>query len=132
MNSKKIINNKSTIIIKSVIIGVLATVAVMLLLSAVMLFFDISNSFSAPFATVSVAVGSFLAAFYASRKAESRGYLVGLTVGVVAFLAVMLISLAVSKDSVGLNTLFHFIIIVVSSLIGGILGINVGNNKKYI
>ena len=125
-------NIKYAVIIKSVIIGLVFTFLVMLLLSALMLWFNIGENFSAAFATLSVGVGSFAAAFYAARKIGSRGYLTGLIVGVTTFLLVLLLSLMVSKESLTFNTLFHLIIIVISSLVGGILGINFKRDKKYI
>ena len=125
-------NKKSAIIIKSVIIGLVFTFAVMLLFSAIMFWFNIGENFAAAFATLSVATGSFAAAFYAARKISSRGYLVGIMVGVITFLLVLVLSLAVSKSSITFNTVFHLIIILISSLIGGILGINLKKDKKFI
>ena len=129
----KIGKTKTSFIILSVAIGIGVTFLIMLLLSVIMLMFNINDSFSAPFATVSLAVGSFASAFYSARKVGSRGYLVGLIVGVISFLVVMLISLLVSKDSISVNTLFHLVIVMISSLIGGIFGVNtLVKSRKYI
>lgn len=125
-------SKRGKLILVSTIIGVAVTLVMMLLLSAVMLFLEADSSLAVPFATVSVAAGAFAAAFYAARKIGSRGYLTGLICGIATFLIVMLLSLMISKDSIGYNTLFHFIIIVISSLIGGILGINFRRDRKYI
>lgn len=132
MSNKNIRNFNGAIILKAVIIGVVLTLGVMLALSAVMLIFDVSSSLAVPFATVSVAVGSFGAAFYSARKIGSRGYLIGLICGFITFAVVFLLSLAMSMGGITQNTLFHLIIILISSLIGGILGINFKTDKKYI
>jgi len=124
--------NKSKLIITGTIIGIVVTLLIMLLLSFVVLMFDLNDGFSAPFATLSLAIGTFAAAFYTARNIGSRGYLVGLTVGVISFLVVLLISLFVSKQSIGANTVFHLVIIIISSLIGGILGVNFKRDKKYL
>lgn len=128
----QIAQNKTGLIVKGTIMGIAVTLAAMLLLSFVVLVFDLDDGFSAPFATLSLALGTFAAAFYSARSVGSRGYLVGLTVGIISFLIVLLISLFVSKQSIGANTVFHLIIIVISSLIGGILGVNFKNDKKYL
>jgi len=125
-------NKKGILVLTSVILGVVVTFLIMLILSALMLWLDLNGSLSVPFATISVAAGSLAAAFYAARKFGSKGYLIGPLVGVITFLVVTVISLIVSGGSLNSNTLFRFIIIVISSLIGGILGINLQRDKKYI
>lgn len=133
MNGKKTYKGKKSTAIKGTVIGVAVTFVTMLLLSAVMLIFNISENFAVPFATISVALGSFSAAFYTARKVGNKGYLIGIIVGLVSFAAVLLVSLLVSKQSIGVNTLFHLVIILISSMIGGILGINsLVKSKKYI
>lgn len=124
--------NKTGLIITGALIGISITVLAMLILSFIMLVFGLDDGLSAPFATLSLGLGAFSAAFYASRKVGSRGYLVGLIVGIISFLTVLLISLFVSKQSIGANTVFHLVIIVISSLIGGILGVNFKSSKKFI
>lgn len=128
----QIAQNKTGLIITGALIGVGITVLAMLMLSFIMLVFGLDDGFSAPFATLSLGLGAFSAAFYTARRVGSRGYLVGLIVGIISFLTVLLISLFVSKQSIGANTVFHLVIIVISSLIGGILGVNFKSSKKFI
>ena len=134
MNSYKngAANNKGILILTGAILGVVVTFLIMLSLSALTLWLNLNSSLSVPFATISVAVGSMAAAFYTARKFGSKGYLIGLLVGIITFLAVTVISLIVSGGALSTNTLFRFLIIVISSLIGGILGINLQRDKKYI
>jgi len=130
--SDKSTQKKGIIIFKGIIIGVVVTFIFMLLFSFLMLYAGLERSFAVPFATVSLGAGSFFAAFYAARKIKEKGYLIGLLTGLFVFITVVLISLLISKDSVTYNTLFHFIIIMLSSITGGILGVNFKNSKKYI
>lgn len=113
-------------------LGTVATLTVMLLLSAAMLVFDLSRSMALPFATLSVAFGAFSAAFFIARKAERKGYIIGLCVGASVFTLISVIAFAVSKEPITQNTLFHFVIVMLSSIAGGILGVNLHKNKKYI
>lgn len=123
---------KYTIYIKGIIIGLLATAFCIMLFALIMLLFETGMAFASPFATISVAAGAFLAALYTSRKIGDKGYLNGFAIGIVTFGIITLVSLIVSKDGLTLNTLFHFIIIVLSSIIGGITGVNWRKNRKYI
>ncbi|MDO4608775.1 MAG: TIGR04086 family membrane protein [Clostridia bacterium] len=115
-----------------VVLGVAVTLAVMLIFSAVLLFSGIDRSFAAPFATVSVAVGCFVAAFFTSKKIGDKGYIIGLMVGGITFAVITTLSLIFGENGLSVNTLFHFVIIMLSSLAGGIVGVNSKRSKKYI
>jgi putative membrane protein (TIGR04086 family) len=84
------------------------------------------------FATVSLAIGCLAASFFASKSVGQKGYLIGAVIGAVSFIAVTLIALMANKGVFTLNTLFRLIILMLSSFIGGVLGVNRNQNKKYI
>lgn len=126
------IKKKSGIFLKALLLGVAVTFITMLLFAALMLWCNIPQGYTTALATVSVAIGSFFAAFYSARKINSKGYKIGFIAGVITFLIVTLISLFMSDNGITYNTLFHFIIIIISSLIGGIWGVNFKRDKKYI
>ena len=114
------------------LIGIIVTVASMFIFSMIIYFLNLDRAFALPFSTVSVSLGAFFSAFFTAKKMKKRGYIAGLAVGILTFVIVTVISLIVSKNGFSLNTLFHFIIIILSSVIGGILGVNSALNKKYI
>lgn len=124
------INKKSAYLLGG-ILGVLVSVAAMLAFAAILLFFNLDRTYAAPFATISVAVGSFVASRITAKKIGDRGYLVGLIIGLTVFCVITALSLILGNN-LTINTLFHFVIIVLSSLVGGIMGVNADKNKKYI
>ncbi len=124
---KRLIN-----VLIGVLIGTAVTLLCMLAFSAITMFFDVDRGFLPFFATASIAVGGLTASMYAAKKIGDRGYLVGIIVGLAVFAVITLISLAVSDGGITYNTLFHLLIITLSSAIGGIIGVNIGKNKKYI
>lgn len=119
-------------IVKTVLFGVLTTALFILLFSVFMYLSQMGYEYATVFATVSLAAGTFISAFYAAKKIGEKGFLTGIIVGGITFLLVTVVSLIVDNGSVTSNTLFHFIIIMLSSLIGGIIGVNRAVNKKYI
>ena len=133
--SDEILNTRSsrlsTILIGAAL-GIAVTFVFLLIFSAAVYFLNLDRAYSAPLATLSLALGSFAAAYYVSKKIGHKGYLTGAIVGVISFAAVTIVSLIVTKNGFTSNTLFHFIIIVLASLIGGIFGVNKGKSKKYI
>ena len=129
--SKKDNVNKKSAYITGGIVGVLVSLVAMLVFSAALLFLNIDRAYAAPFATISIAIGSFVASRIAAKKIGDKGYVTGLIIGLVVFVLITVLSLVLG-NSISLNTLFHFIIILLSSIVGGIMGVNADKHKKYI
>lgn len=119
------------LIFKTAVIEIAVTAISMLIFAAVMFLAGLDKNLSPVLATVSAAIGTLIAAFFAAKKIGNRGYLIGIAVGGATFIIITLISLIVDGGSITFNTLFHFIIIMLSALIGGISGVN-KKGKKYI
>lgn len=129
---KKEAENKYSVFIKGFIIEALITAVGVLTFAVVMYFLEAGYEYSAVFATVSLAIGCFFGAFFAAKKLGQKGLLNGAIVGIITFATILVISLIVDKGAVTVNTLFHLIIFMLSSVIGGIVGVNKAHNKKYI
>lgn len=129
--SKKDTVNKKSAYLVGAILGVLGTLAAMLIFAAVLLFLNIDRAYATPFATISLAVGSFIASRYTAKKIGDKGYLIGIIIGAVLFVFITALSLIVG-NSLSLNTFFHFVIIMLSSIVGGIMGVNKDKHKKFI
>lgn len=124
--------SKLAIPIGAGILAILVTAAFMAIFAVVMYIAQIGSEYSPVLATVSLAAGTFAAAFYAARKIGKRGLFTGLITGGIIFILITLISLIVDKGGITYNTLFHFIIIMLSALIGGVMGVNKKANRNYI
>lgn len=118
--------------IKGFIIEIIAAAVFIFLFALIMCLSTAALKYAAVFATVAVAVGSFLGAFITARSVGNKGWLVGVIIGGITFIIISLISLIINRDGVTINTLFHFIIIMLASLIGGVVGVNKDNKHKYI
>ncbi len=110
------------------LIGAIVTAVFILIFALVMYLSGAAFKYAPVFATLSVAI----AAFFTAKMQGSKGLLVGAVIGGIAFILITLVSLIVNSGGITLNTLFHFIIIMLSSLIGGIIGVNKGKSHKYI
>ncbi len=119
-------------LLKVLIIEALTTVAVMFAFALVLYFLEGGFQFSPLFATISLGLGCFLSSLYAAGKIGQKGLLIGAIIGGVTFIIVTLVGLMGSKEIFTLNTLFRFIILMLLSFIGGVLGVNSKQNQKYI
>lgn len=129
--SKKDNVNKRSAYLLGALLGVLSALASMMIFAAALLLLDIDRAYAAPFATLSLAIGSFFASRKTSKIIGDKGYITGLIVGLTVFVMITLLSL-VMGNGFSINTLFHFIIVTLSSLVGGIMGVNGKKRKKYI
>lgn len=113
------------------IIGFFISLAFMLMFALIILIFNIDRAYTVPFSTISIAIGSFTASKITSKKIGNKGYLTGIIIGGIVFALLTILSL-VCGNSLSVNTLFRFIIIMLSSIVGGIMGVNTWKKKKYI
>ena len=121
---------KITAYIIAVLLGAAITFIFMLAFAAITVSADLSDSFIAPFASLSAATGGLASGFIASKILKSGGLLNGAVTGGILFLIVLIISLFADRGGLSLNTLFNFLIIMLSALLGGIWGIS--RKKKII
>ena len=84
------------------------------------------------FELVEIEEKSFYPAFSREKVEKNSNFSNGIIIGAICFITVTLIALIISKGGFTANTLFHLIIFLLSGIIGGIVGVNRKNNRKYI
>ena len=129
--AKKDTVNKKSAYIKGGILGVLVSFLVMLVFASLLLFLDIDRAYAVPFATISIAIGTIIASRYTAKKIGEKGYIIGIVIGLTVFVTITCVSLILG-NVLSINTLFHFVIILLASIVGGIMGVNSNKHKKLI
>ena len=120
------------LIIKAILVFLLSSVIAVFLFAIGMYFLEGGFQYSPLFATISVAVGCLLASLYLGIKKQKNGILIGLLVGGIVFIILTLITLLVNKGAVSVHILLRLIILILSSMIGAIIGVNRNSQQKYI
>ena len=69
------------------------------------------------------AILMFIIGLLMGKKSESKGYLNGLLLSVISILILVLLSL-VFRFSLNINSLIYYVILILSTVIGSVLGIN--------
>lgn len=108
------------------------TVAALLVFATVMYLIEGGYEYSPLFATISAAIGSLVSSLFLARKKQKNGLLIGGAMGIIVFLLLLITALILGNFKPSINTFFRFIIIMLSSLIGGVIGVNKNSNPKYI
>ena len=113
-------------------IGMLITFVLLLLMAFLALFFDLTEGVLSPFATIALAIGTYFAAYISGKLIKEKSLFIGLIIGLIVFIVISIVSAIVSKNSLTLMSLFHFIVTVLSGVIGAIIGVNSANKRKII
>ncbi|MBQ3052419.1 MAG: TIGR04086 family membrane protein [Clostridia bacterium] len=129
MKQEKI--NYSMLIIKATIIEILVAAVFICIFGLLMMILELNKIYSPLLANISISIATLVSSYITSKKIGNKGYLTGLIVGGVTFLIITLISFIIDDGSITTNTLFHLIIIILSGMIGGVLGVN-KKQEKYI
>jgi putative membrane protein (TIGR04086 family) len=120
------------LIIKTIVIFLLTGVIAVFLFATIMYFLEGGYKYSPLYATISVAMGCFMSSLHLGLKAQKNGILIGLAVGGIVFVLITLVTLLINGGSVGIHILLRLIILLLTSLLGGIIGVNRKNEPKYI
>lgn len=112
--------------------GAVVITVMLMLFAFVLTMGDFSKSAAIPFSSVAVAVGTFVASIVASKKYGRMGLAMGLITAFVLFSLLSIVSVIVSDSDISLLILIRFAIVMLSGAIGGIMGVNMGNKRKFI
>lgn len=119
-------------VIFGVAAGVIATVFMLFLLAFILTLKDLPSSVVSLFSSLSVGFGGLVGGFVSSRKAGRKGLLFGTMTGLFLYILVLCTSLVVSSGGFTVLSLIKLAITVLSAAIGGIIGVNLKNRRKYV
>ena len=114
----------------SVLFGGIVCAAVLLLLALVVSTQSVPQAMIDPMAIFALSVGAFVAGFSCAKAIRRGGLLCGIVCGAVFSLIMLICSLAVSDAGFGVPALFRIVFILLSSMLGGVLGVNTKKRRK--
>ena len=113
------------------VVGVGIALVLMLVASAIFLYTDTDIDYVSIAARSILFVSAFVSGMLCSKRKNERGYLYGACTGLTYSLLLLLISLFLGTTrSLSFLTFLTVFLCVISGALGGILGINLKNNKK--
>ncbi len=119
-------------LIKTALIFIVSFVAAAFIFAVALYFLEDGYELSPLLATLSLSLGGFAASLYLGNFRGEKGILLGGAVALVIFIVTALITLLVNRGAVSIHLLLRFVIILLASLIGAIIGVNKKINKKFI
>ena len=81
---------------------------------------------------ISQTLGALAGGFVSAKLNRQNGLIVGLANGGILFLVYTILSMVISGASLTLLTLIRLLLLEISSMLGGILGVNINKKPKLI
>ena len=97
---------------------------VLLLASLVSVFIDLEKKLNFPVITVIFSLCTFLSAFLVAGKKREKGLVAGIIYNLPSVIIILLLSLIANGFSADLNILLSFVTMLISSALGGVIGVN--------
>ena len=97
-----------------------------IILSIIYYFSNITNLNIIKLITTSISF--FIGGLYIGNKSNKKGYLEGIKIGLIAIILLFIISYLALDKSITINKLIYYLIILSSTILGSIFGINKRKN----
>lgn len=114
----------------SVLIGAVCCALALLLMSLIMTVRSVPQMAVDPMASLALALGGFVAGLCCTRIVRENGLVHGALCGAVFTVIVLLAGLAVKDNGFGIPALLKIAFIMLSSMLGGVLGVNTKRRRK--
>ena len=119
-------------VIAGLILGAVVTFLMLMLLAVLLTVKDFPASAAVAFSSIAAGIGAFFSGFLAARIVGRKGLMIGGLTGILLYLIVTLISLAVSAADFTLLSLVKLAIILLAAVIGGVCGVNTRKRRKIV
>ena len=110
-------------------VGAIACLLVLLVMAAVMAAQNIQKAAMTPMAIVAAAFGSFIGGIVAAKISGEKGLLYGAVAGLQLYVVVIIAGFSVLQDVRGATILIKLAVMVCSSAVGGIIGVNMKRRR---
>ena len=110
-------------------VGVLVCVVILLIAAAIMTTGVFPTTAVTAVSLVAAAIGAFVGGFVAAKLSCQRGLLYGAGVGLLMFLLIMVVGIAVSQELRGAMMLLKAALTIGIGALGGVVGVNVKKRR---
>lgn len=104
---------------------ILVPVIVLSIITSILYYFNILNSKGVNYINlIMIALSMLLGGIYIGTKADKKGWLEGIKVGLEVIVILFIVSFLAFDKGMNIKTLIYYFILVASSTLGGMIGIN--------
>lgn len=84
----------------------------------------IGNSATNIVELIAIIISMFIGGIYLGKNSQKKGYLEGLKIGLITIVILFLFSFLAYNQSISISTILFYIVILISSILGSVIGIN--------
>lgn len=106
----------------------IASILLLTIITTVLQYFNISQGLCNFLKIFSLVISIFIGSFYLGKKSIKKGYLEGLKLSIIILLFLFIINLIFFKDCFQWKNILYYIIIIITSIIGSVIGIQKKKN----
>lgn len=106
-------------------IYIISSILILTFIITIFNYFNIINNKTISIFKILIPIISlFIGGYYIGKKSNKKGYLEGLKLGIIFSLFIIIFNFLVLSNSFKLKYLLFYIIIIISSILGSMIGIN--------
>ena len=117
-------------VLTSLAVGVIVCASTLLLFSLVLSARHIPHALINPMAVFAISVGALASGFCCAKLMRQGGLAYGALCGAMFCLVIMIASFGISDDGFGLSALFKVVFMMLSAMLGGVLGVNTRRTRR--
>ena len=110
---------------------IIASILIITFIITILNYFNIiSDKIISIFKILIPVISLFIGGFYIGKKSTSKGYLEGLKLGLLFSIFLLIFNFLALSNSFKLKYLLFYLIIIVSSILGSMIGINISKKNQ--
>lgn len=114
----------------SILLGAACCSLVLLLLSFVITLYSVPQAAIDPMAVLALIIGGFVSGFCCARLLRQRGLLYGAICGALETIIFLMAGFILQDGGFGIPALLKIVFILLSAMLGGILGVNAKKRRR--
>ena len=123
-------DNKLRPVISALIFGIIVTVVLLFAFSVWITFQDTPQGLVNPLSIFALSAGAFITGLVCTRITRRAGLMYGAVCGLCLSLLVVIAGLVTGSGGVGIPGLFRVVFVMLCTMIGGVLGVNMRKKRR--
>ncbi len=113
------------------IISIIASIIATVICAVAATNLNVSDDAILVMAIICMSIGAFVGGMIAAKIYKEKGFLIGALNGIIFFFITTIITFAVNTEAMTLISLIKLIVFTLSSMIGGMVGVNTKHKRSF-
>lgn len=124
-------NQMAKPLIIGIVVSLITSIAIIAICAIAVTNLSVSDDALLVMTLISMGLGAFIGGIVSAKIYKQKGFLIGALNGIAFFLITTIISIAVNPAAITIISLIKLLIFVLSSMIGGVIGVNINHKRSF-